>query len=55
MIPTSLVYRRAGVNYVRLDGGDEVVVQPGDTHESGGAASVEILAGLRDGDKLVTP
>lgn len=55
MIPSSLLYRRAGVNYVRLSGGDEVVVQPGDTHEGNGAASVEILSGLRDGDRLVTP
>ena len=55
MIPPSLLYRRAGVNYVRLAGGDEVVVQPGDTHEGNGAASVEILSGLRDGDRLVTP
>ena len=55
LIPTSLVYRRAGVNYVKLAGGDEVVVQPGDVHDSGGGANVEILSGLRDGDKLVTP
>ena len=55
VIPTSLVYRRAGVSYVRLAGGDEVVVQPGETHEGADGASVEILAGLRDGDKLVTP
>lgn len=52
MIPASLLYRRAGVNYVRLAGGDEIVVQPGLTHEDG---NVEILSGLRDGDKLVTP
>jgi RND family efflux transporter MFP subunit len=55
MIPASLLYRRAGVNYVRLAGGDEVVVQPGETREYGGVASVEILSGLRDGDRLVTP
>ena len=55
MIPAGLVYRRAGVNYVRLSGGDEVVVQPGETHESAGVGTVEILSGLRDGDKLVTP
>ena len=55
VIPASFVYRRAAVNYVRLAGGDELVVQPGETRENGGAASVEILSGLRDGDKLVTP
>ena len=52
MIPASLVYRRAGVNYVRLAGGDEIVVQPGEPHDGG---EIEILAGLRDGDKLATP
>ncbi len=55
MIPASFVYRRAGVNYVRLAGGDEVVVQPGEIHENGGPPSIEILSGLRDGDKLVAP
>jgi RND family efflux transporter MFP subunit len=55
VIPTSFVYRRAGVSYVRLAGGDEVVVQPGEIHENGGVASVEILSGLRDGDALAAP
>lgn len=55
MIPASFLYRRAGVNYVRLASGDEVVVQPGETHESAGVGNVEILSGLQDGDKLVTP
>src|SRR5271165_3236430 len=53
IIPASYVYRRAGVNYVRLANGDEVVVQPGEAREGGGG--VEILAGLKDGDRLVTP
>jgi membrane fusion protein, multidrug efflux system len=53
IVPASYVYRRAGVNYVRLVGGDEVIVQPGETSEEGG--SVEILAGLKDGDRLVKP
>ena len=52
-MPASYVYRRAGVNYVRLASGDEVVVQPGETREDGDAVSVEILAGLKDGDRLV--
>ena len=55
VIPAAYVYRRAGVNYVRLAGGDEIVVQPGEVHDDGGAKGVEILAGLNDGDKLVTP
>ena len=46
-----LVYRRAGVDYVKLKDGAEVVVQIG----SGDDKSVEILAGLKDGDEVVTP
>ena len=53
IVPASYVYRRAGVNYARLAGGDEVVVQPGESREEGGG--VEILAGLKDGDTLVKP
>ncbi len=55
VIPASFVYRRAGVNYVKLADGDEVVVQPGEAHDEGGAPSVEILAGLADGDRIVAP
>jgi len=51
IVPSGYVFRRAGVNYVRLAGGDDVVVQPGETRDAG----VEILAGLRDGDALVKP
>jgi multidrug efflux system membrane fusion protein len=55
VVPASYVYRRAGVNYVRLESGDEVVVQPGEPMAIGGAPGVEILAGLKDGDRLVAP
>ncbi len=55
VVPASYVYRRAGVNYVRLDGGDEVVVQPGGTRNDDDVKGVEILAGLKDGDRLVAP
>jgi membrane fusion protein, multidrug efflux system len=55
IVRTSCVYRRAGVNYVRLGGGDEVVVQPGETRDDGDVKRVEILAGLNDGDRLVRP
>jgi multidrug efflux system membrane fusion protein len=55
IVPASYVYRRAGVNYVRLASGDEVVVQPGETREDGDIKSIEILAGLKDGDRLVAP
>ena len=55
IVPSSYVYRRAGVNYVRLAGGDEIVVQPGEIREAGDAPSVEILSGLKEGDTLVAP
>ena len=55
IVPASYVYRRAGVNYVRLAGGDEIVVQPGETRDDGDRKGVEILAGLKDGDTLVAP
>ena len=54
-IPANYLYRRAGVNYVKLADGDEIVVQPGETHDDNGVKSVEILSGLVDGDRIVTP
>jgi RND family efflux transporter MFP subunit len=51
VVPASYVYRRAGVTFVRLTGGVEVVVQPGEPRDDG----VEILSGLRDGDVLAAP
>lgn len=51
IIPFEAVYRRAGVDYVRLTDGAEVVVQLGERRPEG----LEILSGLRDGDVLVTP
>ncbi len=55
IVPASYVYRRAGVNYVRLAGGDELVVQPGESSDDAVVKGVEILAGLNDGDRLVAP
>ncbi len=51
IVPRAYVYRRAGVDFVKLKDGDEVVVQLG----SGDDQSVEILAGLKDGDEIATP
>jgi RND family efflux transporter MFP subunit len=56
VVPRAYVYRRAGVDYVRLEGGAEAVVQVGVAAEAEAeAADVEILSGLQDGDKLVAP
>ena len=51
VVPSAFVFRRAGVNYVKLADGSEVVVQPGEKRGDG----IEILAGLADGDALVAP
>lgn len=51
VVPADYVYRRFGVDFVRLKDGTEVVVQAGEPTEGG----IEILSGLRDGDVLVQP
>lgn len=51
LAPKSAVYRRAGVDFVRLADGAEVVVQTGDPHDG----TIEILSGLHDGDVVRTP
>jgi hypothetical protein len=49
--PREAIYRRAGVDYVHLKDGAEVVVQTGEQRAEG----LEILAGLHDSDVVVTP
>ncbi len=51
VVPATYVYQRAGVNFVRLKNGTEIVVQPGETRPDG----VEILSGLTDGDVVTHP
>ncbi|HPG02423.1 MAG TPA: efflux RND transporter periplasmic adaptor subunit [Rhodoblastus sp.] len=51
VVPAPAVFERSGVKFVRLKGGGEVVVQTGETTPAG----VEILAGVADGDVLLTP
>jgi multidrug efflux system membrane fusion protein len=52
VVPRAYVYRRAGVDYVKLADGGEAVVQIGESH---GATDAEILSGLKDADRLVHP
>lgn len=51
VVPPDLVARRHGVDYVRLANGTDVVVQVGAATDKG----IEILAGLRDGDRVIKP
>jgi multidrug efflux system membrane fusion protein len=51
LAPRAAVYRRAGVDFVKLANGAEVVVQTGDAH----GEAIEILSGLHDGDVVQTP
>ena len=51
VVPEDAVYRRFGVSYVKLKDGTEVVVQVGLPVEGG----LEILAGLHEGDVVITP
>lgn len=49
VVPPAYLDRRYGVTFAKLEGGEEVVVQPGSEVDGG----VEILAGLHAGDTLV--
>ena len=49
VVPPDYVDQRHGVSFARIQEGGEVVVQPGVRTDDG----VEILAGLKSGDKLV--
>jgi RND family efflux transporter MFP subunit len=51
LVPRAAIYRRAGVDYIRLKDGAEIVIQTGERR----GEDVEILSGLQDGDAVVTP
>mgnify|MGYP001765146421 CR=1 FL=1 len=51
LAPANAVYTRAGVQFVRLKDGTEVVVQAG----AAGPEGVEILSGLKAGDTVLAP
>ena len=51
LVPTTALYKRAGVSFVRLTSGAEIVVQPGERADD----RTEILSGLQAGDVVVTP
>jgi membrane fusion protein, multidrug efflux system len=51
IVPAGYVYRRFGLDFVKLDTGDEVVIQRGQEAPAG----VEVLSGLKGGDVVVAP
>jgi RND family efflux transporter MFP subunit len=57
-IPPEAISNRYGIDYVRLVNGTgpiDVAVIIGETFDTGEGARIEILSGLRDGDKVATP
>ena len=52
LLPTNAIYQRAGISFVRLQDGSEVVVQPGRELRP---YATEILSGLRAGDMVSVP
>jgi RND family efflux transporter MFP subunit len=59
VVPREYVFRRFGLDFVRLQLQDgktaDIVVQPGQPVRLDGEGDIEILAGLKAGDKLVRP
>ncbi len=57
-VPPAAISTRYGIDYVSLVSGAgpmDVAVITGESFESGDEARIEILSGLRDGDRVVTP
>lgn len=57
-VPPAAIMTRHGIDYVRIaaEGGEmDVAVIPGEPFENGGQLLVEILTGLRAGDRVVLP
>ncbi len=60
VVPSAYVFRRFGLDYVRLlranNEAEDIVVQPGQmTKADGEGSETEILAGVKPGDRLVRP
>ncbi len=54
-VPASAVSNRYGIDYVQVAGNVEVAVIVGASFDANGTASVEILSGLVDGDRVTLP
>ncbi|MGE4351523.1 MAG: efflux RND transporter periplasmic adaptor subunit [Bdellovibrionales bacterium] len=51
LVPSTAIFKRSGVFFVRLKGGEEIVVQPGQKMGN----QTEVLAGLEANDSVVVP
>ena len=51
LVPHAAIFERAGVDYVRLVDNREVIVKRGEMRDD----KIEILSGLKAGDRVVTP
>ena len=51
LVPEKAVVRRAGLDFVRLQSGIDVMVQTGERR----GGDIEILAGLQVGDVVIAP
>ncbi|MDD3287736.1 MAG: efflux RND transporter periplasmic adaptor subunit [Alphaproteobacteria bacterium] len=51
LVPSDYVFHHFGISFVRLKGGEEIVVQTGQKNED----QVEILSGLSEGDEVMKP
>jgi len=54
-VPQQAVMTRSGIDIVRLAGGSEVAVVPGRMVETEAGPRLEILSGLRSGDRVIVP
>lgn len=58
VVPENYVFKRYGLDYVRIDTGEakeDVVVQTGQQIAGGAAPGIEILSGLSAGERVVQP
>lgn len=59
IVPAKYVFKRYGLDYVRVEtakaGVEDVVVQTGQSIKDGSEPAIEILSGLRAGEKVLAP
>lgn len=51
LVPNAAIFERAGVDYIRLADNREIIIKRGEVRDD----KVEILSGIKAGDRVVTP